>query len=87
MLDYAIFTKADHWKYEQEWRLIQYKQGAGIYRTPPEALVGVILGAQISDEDKRDVFDWVGTRSQPTKLHQAKVSPTRFALEIDEIRT
>ena len=26
MLDHAIFTKADHWKYEQEWRLIQYEK-------------------------------------------------------------
>lgn len=86
MLDHAIFTKADHWKYEQEWRLIQYKkQGAGIYSTPSEALVGVILGAQILDEDKRDVLDWISARAQPTKVYQAKVSLTRFALKIDEI--
>ena len=87
MLDHAIFTKADHWKYEQEWRFLQYKHGAGIYKTPPEALTGVILGAQILDECKRDILDWIGARSQPTKVYQAKVSPTSFSLEIDEIRT
>ena len=86
MLDHAMFTKADHWKYEQEWRLVQYKHGAGIYQIPPEALVGVILGAQISDENRRDVLHWIGARSQTTKVYRATASRTRFALEINEIR-
>jgi len=56
MLDDALFTKSDQWAYEREWRIIQYKRGAGIYRTPVDALVGVILGAQIESSDKRDVI-------------------------------
>ena len=28
MLDHALLTKSDHWKYEKEWRLVQYKKGA-----------------------------------------------------------
>jgi hypothetical protein len=86
MLDHSIFTKSDHWVYEQEWRLIQYKQGAGIYRLPPEALVGVVLGAQISDVDKSDVLQWIDERSSPTKVYQARVSESKFEIEMDEIR-
>jgi hypothetical protein len=85
MLDHAIFTKADHWKYEQEWRLIKYRQGAGVYKTSPEALVGIILGAQISDEDRRDVLKWISSCSQPVNVYQSTVSPTQFAVEINEI--
>ena len=84
MLDHAIFTKSDHWEYEQEWRIIQFKRGAGVYRMPPEALVGVILGAQIGYDDKRDVLEWVNSRSHHTKIYQAKVSKTTFELQIEE---
>lgn len=86
MLDHAIFSKSDHWKYEQEWRLIQYKHGAGVYRTPPEALVGIVLGALIEPEDKRDVLEWVDSRDIPTKIYQARISTSKFELEIDEVR-
>lgn len=86
MLDHAIFTKSDHWEYEQEWRFIQYKRGAGVYRTPPEALVGIVLGALIEQEDKRDVLEWVDSRDIPTKIFQARISTTKFEIEIDEVR-
>ena len=86
MLDRAIFTKSDHWDYEQEWRLIQYKLGAGVYRIPPEALVGIVLGALIEQQDRRDVLEWADSRDIPTKIFQARISTTKFELEFDEIR-
>lgn len=85
MLDHAIFTKSDHWKYEKEWRLIQYKRGAGIYRIPPEALTGIILGAQISSIDKADLVAWIKSRTLPLKLYQANISEHQFAISIDEV--
>ncbi len=87
MLDHAIFTKSEHWLYEQEWRLIQYKKGAGIYRVPRNDLVGIVLGAQISKPDKDDVLSWVKETEQPLVVYQAIVSSTNFELEIDELRT
>ena len=86
MLDRAIFTKSDHWDYEQEWRLIQYKLGAGVYRIPPEALVGIVLGALIEQQDRRDVLEWADSRDIPTKIFQARISTTKFELELNEIR-
>ena len=86
MLDHAIFTKSDHWEYEQEWRFIQYKRGAGVYRTPREAPGGIVLGALIEQEDKRDVLEWVDSRDIPTKIFQARISTTKFEIEIDEVR-
>ena len=85
MLDRAIFTKSEHWAYEKEWRLIQYKTGAGIYRTPPEALVGIVFGAQIDAADRTEVLNWVATLSQPPTIYQATVSNTKFELVINEL--
>lgn len=87
MLDHAIFTKSEHWSYEQEWRLIQYNKGSGTYRIPRNDLIGIVLGAQISKPDKDDVLSWVKETEQPMVVYQAKVSSTNFELEIDELRT
>ena len=66
---------------------MQYKRGAGVYRTPSEALVGIVLGALIEQEDKRDVLEWTDSRDSPTKIFQARISKTKFELEFDEVRT
>ena len=87
MLDHAIFTKSEHWSYEQEWRLIQYEKGAGIYKVPRNDLAGIVLGALITEPDKHDVLRWVKGTEQPLVVYQAKISSTNFELEIDELHT
>ena len=52
MLSHALLTKSAQWSYEPEWRIVHYRHGAGSYEFPPEALLGVILGPQISKENR-----------------------------------
>lgn len=85
MMEAALLTKAKHWEYEQEWRLVQYKKGPGVYRFPPEALTGVILGAQISPLDKEKVIGWIKGRTHPVKLYSSSPCDTTFSLKIEEI--
>ena len=40
----SLLTKAKHWEYEKEWRIIDHEEGLGIKRFPPHLLVGVIFG-------------------------------------------
>lgn len=85
MMKAALLTKAEHWKYEQEWRLVHYRKGPGVYRYPPEALTGVILGAQISPHDKEKVLGWVEGRAHPVKLYRSSPCDTSFSLKIEEV--
>jgi hypothetical protein len=85
MMEIALLAKAKHWKYEQEWRLIQYIKGSGVYRFPPEALTGVIIGAQISPDDKEKVFGWLKRRSHPVKVYRSLPCNKNFSINIDEV--
>ena len=85
MTESALLTKAKHWEYEQEWRLIEYTNGPGVYRFPSEALTGVVLGAQISADHKEKVIGWVAARDGPVKLYQSSPSDSSFSLNIEEV--
>lgn len=81
MLDAAMFTKSNHWSYEREWRILQYKKGAGIYTVPAHALVQVVLGAEISAENEMKVRQWVSEAPTMISVVSASLSPTKFKVE------
>ena len=81
MLDAAMFTKSNHWSYEREWRVLQYKKGAGVYTVPAIALVQVILGAVITAENEAKVRQWVSEASTTISVVAASLSPTKYKVE------
>ena len=81
MLDAAIFTKSNHWSYEREWRIIQYKNGPGVYTVPAISLVQVVLGAEINAENEAKVRHWVAEASTTISIVSARLSPTKFSVE------
>lgn len=83
MMEAALLTKSEHWAYEQEWRLVQYEKGPGVYRFPAEALTGIIFGAQIPPQDEEKVRGWVEGRSLPIKLYRSFPCDTSFSLRIE----
>ena len=85
MTEAALLTKAEHWQYEKEWRLIQYTKGPGVYRFPPEALTGVILGAQMSATNQAKVLSWIEGRNHPVKVYQSSPDSASFSLNIIEV--
>lgn len=84
-MEAALLTKAEHWAYEQEWRLIDYSNGPGVCPFPPEALTSVILGAQTSPQDKEKVLGWINGRTHPVKLYRSLPCDTTFSLKIEEV--
>ena len=82
MLDVAMFTKSDHWAYEKEWRMLQYKHGAGLYTVPDAALVQVVLGSQVQDADRQRVLAWASESGRGVTVTQATLSSTKFAVEV-----
>ena len=85
MMEAALLTKAEHWKYEQEWRQVHYQKGPGVYQYPPEALTGVILGAQIAPHDQEKVLGWIEGRTHPVKLYRSSPCGISFSLKIEEV--
>lgn len=84
MMEAALLSKSNHWEYEQEWRLIQYTKGPGVYNFPPEALTGVIFGAHISHKDRDKVIRWISARELPVKLYSSSPCGSTFSLNISE---
>jgi hypothetical protein len=82
MLDSAMFTKSNHWSYEREWRILQYKNGAGVYTVPPPALVQVVMGAEINTANEARVRQWVAEASTNVSVVSASLSPKKFKIEI-----
>ncbi|MEZ5436025.1 MAG: DUF2971 domain-containing protein [Pseudomonadales bacterium] len=82
MLDRSMFTKSDHWFYEKEWRVLQYERGASAYQFPEKILVGILLGAQISEENKLLVHQWAEQSPSKPWVKQVFLSPTEFKITI-----
>lgn len=82
-METAILTKSKHWEYEQEYRIIE-TEGFGEYSYPGELLVSVILGCNISEQNERNVKQWVQARNpRPTLLRAAKKN-REYGLHIEE---
>ncbi len=91
-IDSALFlTKAEHWKYEAEWRiaqkfprLLKNRENGMFFPFPAESLVGVVIGANADDASVATVRNWIDAGSLRPQLLRAQVSKTKFALDISE---
>lgn len=83
VLQKMLLTKADYWRYEQEWRFIGWREGAGLRQFPPDALDGIILGAKISDADAALVQEWVAHRDAgPIDVLRARLDAKLFRIDV-----
>jgi hypothetical protein len=84
-LDKLVLTKGDMWSHECEWRCIRYKEGPGNYSYPEDALVEVIFGCLMGEEEKEQVKALIKRGGLKPKLFQAERKADEFGLEITEI--
>lgn len=80
-----LLTKANLWRYEKEWRIIEHNHGAGTYSFHPELLTGVIIGCQMSDKNKIKIINWAKNRSPKPVIYKAKVKEREFGLNIEPL--
>ena len=85
-MEKTLLTKADHWSYEREWRLIAYKNGPGEQEFRMNNLTGIIFGAQAAPETVQKVITWVRSSASSIKLYQARISPRSFTLIIEDLK-
>jgi hypothetical protein len=77
-----FLTKALPWSHESEWRVIDRRKGRGIRQFSPESLSEVIMGAQISNGDRKDIMTWIEMRPYKPSLFEARLKKDVFGLEI-----
>jgi hypothetical protein len=75
----ALLTKSEHWGYEEEYRKIEPGGEPGLRSFHPSLLAGVILGARISDLDRKEIGALVKDRAP---LYQAELDRSRFRINI-----
>ena len=83
-----LSRKSKAWEYEREWRLIvTSKDMRTVINEPFEfhqnSLSSVILGCDISDQNKKTLENWVSERGCPLKIYHAVRSKSRYAIDID----
>ncbi len=77
----GLLTKAECWRYEEEWRIIDL-QGPGTYTVPSELLTGVIFGCQMGEADRAQVREWCLQRKPRPQLYEARLMANQFGLDI-----
>lgn len=81
-IELALLTKAANWKYENEWRIVDHRNGPGVQPYPPEALTGVILGCRISPKNRQRITQWCKARDPRPALYWAEEKDREFGLDI-----
>ena len=80
----AMFlSKAEQWKYEQEWRFIRFEEPAGLVRFDPQFFRSVTFGCCCSAREESDVRLWCRLGGLNVQFFRARKSDTTFALEIE----
>ena len=79
-----IFTKATHWSYEQEWRMVvpDAKKRSRVVGLPPGIISAVYLGCQISTENRAAILDRIRSNSslKGISVRQAKRDRRAYGL-------
>ncbi len=81
-LNKTLLTKSDDWKYEKEWRSIDYLDGPGPKDIDPSFLVGVIFGCSISSDDEMILRDLSVRSPSNIKLFRAVMHERQYTLSI-----
>lgn len=82
----TFMAKSLEWKYEEEERVINYRQGPGVYGYEPSLIVSVIAGCQISEDNFAALSSAVkeANRSREIKieLYRARIDSRKYQLNI-----
>ena len=84
MVKRGILNKSVLWEYEKECRMLEYRRAPGYRSFPREALVGVIYGARISEDDRAFMDDLLSDRRSLEK-YQATLDEHLFQVNIERI--
>jgi hypothetical protein len=74
-----LLTKADRWRYEREWRIIDFN-GPGLRQF--RDLSGIIFGCRMPDADRFAVKEWIEAGPTRPRLYEAAVAEASYSLDV-----
>lgn len=80
----AILKKHYHWKYEQEWRFVDWRKMEGFRKYPANALVGVVIGNRIKPDDEHFLLELLKQRTD-IQVYRAYMDESEFKMNIKPI--
>lgn len=83
LLRKILFTKAQPWEYEGEWRLVHYKGVRGVRHLNPGILDGVIFGARIKRATEHAVNAAIVRSGAPIEVMRAVEDGEEYKLTIE----
>lgn len=86
-VDLHLLTKSNHWKYEEEERVVDHIRGSGIHPfEQKEILESVICGCKMEKEDRKELYKIIKAvnRKNKTKIqmYPAKEKTDRYELYV-----
>ena len=87
-----LFTKSNHWKYENEYRVIRKLENlikmGDIYvdKFPKDLISSVTFGLKISEEHKLKILDILGKTNTSIKIFDTKINSEEYKLDFEEIK-
>ena len=87
-----LFTKSNHWKYENEYRVIRKLENlikmGDIYvdKFPKDLISSVTFGLKISEEYKQKILDILGKTNMNIKIFDTKINSEEYKLDFIEIK-
>lgn len=77
-------TKSKHWKYENEFRLINHS-GIQKVKHQPGSLKGIIFGYKVDNDEKNKLLNAIKAKGWHLYFYQAVQSREKYALSIDTL--
>lgn len=87
-----LFTKSNHWKYENEYRVIKKLENlikiCDIYvdKFPKDLISSVTFGLKISEEHKLKILDILSKTNMSIKIFDTKINSEEYKLDFEEIK-
>jgi Protein of unknown function (DUF2971) len=81
-VDTALLRKSADWSYEREWRIIDHQVGKGPKPFRPELLTGVIFGCRISEEDRRQVRNWLSQSYRKVSFYNGQLNEREWKIDV-----
>lgn len=82
-----LFTKSNHWSYEQEWRYVRMIEdgGVGMMTVPPNSIAEVCLGPKMTSNDSNAVIRAARALPDQPRIVQAELDRESYGLKFVEL--
>ena len=78
----SLFHKGDFWRYEKEWRIVEFNGGCGVQRFPLHLLDSVILGMRISQPHEQLIRSWAARMKHKPSVQKIAATENSYGLRL-----